>query len=73
MSPKLPGQTDQEVKRLKVEQAVVRLVEALAELEGTPYFRASVTSGTGGTYDLVVEKRTKIVKPPAIKNAAIGP
>ena len=68
----LPGMTEAEAKRIRVEQAVVRLVETLAEIEGTPYFKATVISGVAGHFDLVVEKRTRVVKPPPATSASIS-
>lgn len=65
----MSGITDQEAKRLRLEHAVALLVETLCEIEGTPFLRATITSGTSGTFDMVVEKRSKITRPPPKKVA----
>ena len=49
---------------------MVRLVETLAEIEGTPYFKVTVVSGQAGTYELEISKRSRVLKPPPVSKAS---
>lgn len=49
-------------KRRLADRALIDWLEVEAELHGSPFLRATVTSGTSGTVDVIVEKRRKVEK-----------
>ena len=49
-------------KRWLADRALVDWLEIEADLQGTPFLRATVTNGTSGTIDVIVEKRRKVEK-----------
>ena len=51
---------DRQRKRRIADKLLVDFLEVECELQGTPFLKVTVTTGTASTFDMVVEKRRKI-------------
>lgn len=53
-------QSPQQSKQALVDRFIRDLHRAMAEIEGTPFLKITITAGTGDHYDVVCEKRRKV-------------